>query len=114
MSRAFVKDADEGPQEPVRAPRVRREIPAEFQRGAGGATDDRVLLGASVSVREPNGSERRYRIVDEEAANPAAGAVAWTAPLAQALLGKRAGDRVLWRRPAGDLPLTIVGIVYDS
>ncbi|HVA38975.1 MAG TPA: GreA/GreB family elongation factor [Candidatus Dormibacteraeota bacterium] len=73
---------------------------------------DRVAFGATVTVDEPNAARRAFTIVGEDDADPAHGRISWISPLAEALLGGRVGDRVLWRRPAGDLPLRIVEIAY--
>jgi transcription elongation factor GreB len=71
-----------------------------------------VALGAGVRVRRADGRELRFRIVGVDEADPGRGAVAFTAPLAAAVLGRRLGDAV-----AGDgatLGLTIVGLDYDE
>jgi transcription elongation GreA/GreB family factor len=53
----------------------------------------RVVFGATVTVRRADGTEASLRIVGEDEADPAAGRIAWTAPVAQALLGSEPGDR---------------------
>jgi transcription elongation GreA/GreB family factor len=73
---------------------------------------DDVAFGASVTVEEPDRKRCTYRIVGEDEANPAAGSISWLSPLAQALMQHRAGDRVIWQRPAGNLPLRIVDVTY--
>ena len=40
------------------------------------------------------------------------GRISYEAPLGRALLGKRKGDAVVVRRPAGDVELTIVRIEW--
>ncbi|HQG04583.1 MAG TPA: GreA/GreB family elongation factor [Thermoleophilia bacterium] len=40
--------------------------------------------------------------------------VSYVSPLAQALMGAHVGDRVVWRRPAGDVELTVKAIAYDG
>jgi transcription elongation GreA/GreB family factor len=52
-----------------------------------------VVFGAAVTVRRADGTETNLRIVGEDEADPAAGRIAWTAPVAQALLGSEPGDR---------------------
>lgn len=52
----------------------------------------RVAFGAMVTVRRGDGPETSLRIVGEDEADPAAGRIAWTAPVARALLGSEAGD----------------------
>ena len=45
-------------------------------------------------------------------AEPKAGRLAFTAPLAAALTGKRVGDAVLLRSPGGELEYEITAIDY--
>ena len=70
-----------------------------------------VRFGASVQVAGENG-ERRYRIVGVDEADAASGAIAFTSPLARALLGKRKGDAVIVRAPGGDEELELVAVDY--
>lgn len=75
--------------------------------------DDAVHFGASVTVEDPQKKKSAYQIVGEDEADPATGTISWLSPLAQALLEHRAGDRVIWERPAGNLPLRIVTVSYE-
>ena len=45
---------------------------------------------------------------------PASGAIAFTSPLARALLGKRRGDTVRLRAPRGDEELEIASVEYED
>jgi transcription elongation factor GreB len=73
---------------------------------------DVARFGALVTVQDPQGKKSAYRIVGEDEADPLDGRISWLSPLAQALTDHRAGDRVVWQRPAGNLPLKIVSISY--
>lgn len=72
----------------------------------------RVAFGAAVTVEHPDRKRQTYRIVGEDEADPLQGRISWLSPLAQALLEHTAGDRVVWRRPAGNVPLNIISIAY--
>jgi len=72
--------------------------------------DDQVGFGAVVRTVDDNDVDRTFAIVGEDEADPAAGRIAYVAPLAQALVGARVGDHVIWRRPVGDLGLEILEI----
>lgn len=74
---------------------------------------DEVRFGARVTVRSLSGVERRYRIVGVDEANAARGDLAFVAPLARALLGKRVGDAALVSSPAGEDELEVVAIDYE-
>jgi len=41
-----------------------------------------------------------------------AGKISWASPLARAMIGAKVGDTVVWRRPAGETEVYIVGIRY--
>ena len=73
---------------------------------------DVAAFGATVTVETPDRKQQTYRIVGEDEANPLSGTISWLSPLAQALLNHRAGDRVVWKRPAGNLPVRIISIDY--
>jgi transcription elongation factor GreB len=74
---------------------------------------DEVRFGAKVRVKNGTGSERSYRIVGVDEANAACGDLAFVAPLARSLLGKRVGDTALVRTPAGEDELEVLAIDYD-
>jgi len=74
---------------------------------------DEVAFGAAVTVTGEDG-ERTFAIVGEDEADLATLKVSYVSPLAEALMGARVGDRVVWRRPAGDLELTVTAIAYDG
>lgn len=73
---------------------------------------DRVLFGATVTVRADDGAERRYRLVGIDEADPPRGDVSWRSPIAAALLGARVGDVVMLRSPRGDEELEVIAVSY--
>ena len=141
MSRAFVKEWDDQPaEEPVLErtdpylisaaglAKLRAEHDAETdpkrkaalarrldaaQVPAAPADRGRVAFGATVTVAGTPAGESTYTIVGEDEDDVRHGRIAVTSPLAEALLGKRVGQRAVWRRPAGDLPVTVKKIAYD-
>jgi transcription elongation GreA/GreB family factor len=86
--------------------RIQSALPADPAH----APSDRVVFGSTIEVLSVDGNRHRYRIVGEDEADPEQGLVSWVSPLARALLGARAGDSVLWRRPAGDLAIEVARI----
>ena len=70
---------------------------------------DVVRFGASVTVSDASG-EHTYRIVGVDEADPAKGDVAFTSPIARALLGHEIGDEVVVKTPRGNVPAEIVAI----
>ena len=147
MSRAFVKDDDDRPEQPPsrpvsdrsnyvtpaglallkdaltqsRATHDRRNVEYYVERIATAEVVDAsadepgvVAFGSTVVVREESGATIRLRIVGEDEADPAGGAIAWVSPYAQALLGRRSGDRVVVQRPAGPATVVIADVCASS
>jgi transcription elongation GreA/GreB family factor len=69
---------------------------------------ERVTFGTTVTVRHDDGTEATFRIVGEDEAEPAAGRIAWTAPVAQALLGSEPGD--VRELPTGEVEVLAIGV----
>jgi transcription elongation factor GreB len=67
-----------------------------------------IAIGMQATIELPDGSRQTFAIVGEDEADPVNGLVSWASPLGEALLGKRTGDTALWRRPAGDVAITIL------
>ena len=67
-----------------------RRANAQLTEPAGG--EGRVVFGGEVSFEREDGRRQTFRIVGEDEADPAKGAVSYISPLAQALLGKAVGD----------------------
>ncbi len=72
--------------------------------------DGRVGFGTSVTVEEANGQRASYEIVGPDEAEPGRGQISVASPVARALLGKRAGDLVVLRRPRGDIEVTVASV----
>jgi len=75
---------------------------------------DCVRFGAEVRVRHESGEQSSYRIVGVDEADAAAGLLAFTAPLARALLGTRVGDLVELRTPRHREELEVLEIGYEA
>ncbi|MBT4890947.1 MAG: transcription elongation factor GreAB [Rhodospirillales bacterium] len=74
----------------------------------------KVGFGASVKVVDEDDTENIFTIVGEDQADPNAGLISWTSPLARILTDKEVGDTVTWRRPKGDMALEILQIRYEE
>ena len=72
--------------------------------------DGRVAFGARVTVADEDGRRTSYELVGPDEADLAAGQISIASPVAQALLGKRAGDRAVLRRPKGNVEITVVSV----
>jgi transcription elongation GreA/GreB family factor len=50
-----------------------------------------------VTLRLNSGATERFRLVGEDEADASSGLISWMAPLAQALLGREAGESVTFQ-----------------
>ena len=73
-----------------------------------------IRFGAHVTLRDRNGDTRQVQIVGVDEASPADGLIAFVAPLARALLGRRVGDPVTVRAPGGSDELEVLAVDYDD
>jgi transcription elongation factor GreB len=85
---------------------------AEIAAPAPGPADV-VRFGATVAVREPDGTTTRYRIVGVDETDLERNWVSWLSPIARALLNARLGDRVTLKAPRGAKELEITGIEFE-
>lgn len=63
-------------------------VPPQIQSGE-------VRFGSTVTIERGDGRHQSWRLVGEDEADPSQGTLPYVAPLAQALMGKSAGDTVL-------------------
>ena len=68
-----------------------------------------VSLGTTVTVEDDQG-EATYTIVGSHEASPGEGRISSTSPVGRALMGGRAGDRVVVAAPSGAFGLRIVSM----
>ncbi len=73
---------------------------------------DTVLFGASVMVEDEMGESLQFHLVGEDEADIAQQKVSYVSPIAKALIGRKVGDSVRWKRPAGTVELEIIDINY--
>ncbi|MDY6906684.1 MAG: transcription elongation factor GreA [Chloroflexota bacterium] len=74
------------------------------------AASDRVEIGSTVTVCDPDGREEHYTIVGSAEASPEEGKISHVSPVGRALLSRRVGDEVDVDAPAGVLKLKILEI----
>jgi transcription elongation factor GreB len=91
---------------------IKRLDIAEVVDSAKQENTEQVFFGATVTVRDRDGAENRYRIVGMDEVDPTHGDVSWISPVAKALLKGRLGDSVAIQAPGGVRELEIVEIKY--
>ena len=79
-----------------------------------GQAPDTVRFGTTVTLVTEAGKERRIQIVGVDEAAVAEGRVAFVAPIARAVIGKRVGETGIVRTPGGEEPLTVASVTYDA
>ena len=73
---------------------------------------DSVHFGATVTIADPEGNERIYKIVGVDESQPSEGKVSFISPVARALISAREGDVVSLELPSGTTELEILSIDY--
>jgi transcription elongation factor GreB len=73
---------------------------------------DKVVFGATVTIEYEDGKKKTLQIVGEDEIDPAKNRISWKSPMAKALLGKKVGDEVEVRLPAGEIYAEIRELVY--
>jgi transcription elongation factor GreB len=63
---------------------------------------DKIVFGATVSIVDEDGEKKTYQIVGEDEIDIDNGLISWQSPIAKALIGKKIGDEVVVKRPAGE------------
>jgi len=72
-------------------------------------SNEHVQIGSTVVVKSADGEER-FTIVGSTEARPGEGRISNESPVGRALLGRKKGEKVVVRVPAGDFSYTIVNI----
>lgn len=79
---------------------------------------DEVRFGARVGLHSRNSNlattDRYLTLVGVDEADAARGLIAFTAPIARLMLGKRVGDLITLRTPLGENVMEIVAISYED
>lgn len=71
----------------------------------------KVLVLSTVTIKNlKNGTTNKYTLVPEEESNLKSGKLSVESPIAKGLLGKKVGDKVEIKVPAGIIPFEVVDI----
>ena len=63
---------------------------------------DRIVFGATVTVRDDGDKPQRYQIVGQTEADARHGRISYDSPMGRALIGKQVGEEVEVTVPSGD------------
>jgi transcription elongation factor GreB len=72
----------------------------------------KVQFGATLEVLDEEGNLKNYSIVGVDEVDTAKGRISWQSPIGKSLIGRKEGDEVLVKIPAGEVTLEIVKITY--
>ena len=75
---------------------------------------DQVRFGATVELADEDDNRRTLTIVGDDETDASAGRIGWSAPLARALIGARAGDERTVRLPSGEKSYEVLAITYPD
>ncbi|NBW98441.1 transcription elongation factor GreB [bacterium] len=75
---------------------------------------EKVLFGATVTIQDENGSNRRFIIVGVDETNVKEGRISWVSPVGKALLQAQVGDTVTIHTPKGEEDWEIIQIEYRA
>lgn len=75
---------------------------------------DEVRFGATVTLKSDDGTERRLTLVGVDEAKASEGRIAFTAPIARLLLGRKKGEPITLRTTHATQAMTIQAIEYED
>ena len=98
------------PGAPARAELVERTLQTLTVVGPDAGPEGVAAFATWVTVEEPEGNRRSWRLVGPDETDPRSGLVSVQSPLGRALLGRRTGEVVEVNRPGGTVELEILGV----
>ena len=93
----------------IREIEVTLERAVEIDEKAAQKSKD-VRLGSTVTLKTKDGKSHKYQLVGTTEADPLSGRISHESPVGRALLGKRRGEKVTVRAPAGDVEMTVISV----
>jgi transcription elongation factor GreB len=73
----------------------------------------KVFFGATVEVEDEECVKATYQIVGEDEIDLKVGRISWRSPLGRALLGKKEDDTIVFRKPSGEVEMTLLAVRYE-
>jgi transcription elongation factor GreB len=73
----------------------------------------KIFFGATVEVEDEDCVKATYQIVGEDEIDLSLRRISWRSPLGRALLGKKADDTIVFKKPNGEIELTILAVRYE-
>ena len=74
----------------------------------------KIFFGATVWFSRGEDKLEKIVILGKDEIDSGKGHVSWVSPIAKVLLGKRAGDKVLFRTPSGEVLVSVEKVTYEQ
>ena len=94
-----------------------RELDGKITRAtvvSGTRRDDRIYLGARVTLKKTGGGEMVVRLVGDDEIDPVSGCISRNSPLGAALMGLEPSGTIRVTTPRGVQEYAIVSVVYGE
>jgi transcription elongation factor GreB len=92
----------------------RLDIAEVIDPAASREDSERIFFGATVTVANQKGEERRVSIVGVDEIDTTKGYISWISPMARTLIKAREGDVVMLHAPGGVEELEILEVRYEA
>ena len=74
----------------------------------------KIFFGATVWFSRGEEKPEKIVILGKDEIDSGKGHVSWVSPIAKVLLGKKAGDKVLFRTPSGEVLVSVEKVTYEQ
>ena len=79
-----------------------------------GEKSPKIFFGATVWFSRGEEQLEKIVILGKDEIDSGKGHVSWVSPIAKVLLGKKAGDKVLFRTPSGEVLVSVEKVTYEQ
>ena len=92
---------------------IQTAVPVNFL-DRDGETSPKIFFGATVWFSRGEEKPEKIVILGKDEIDSGKGHVSWVSPIAKVLLGKKAGDKVLFRAPSGEVLVRVEKVSYEQ
>ncbi|MDA9719273.1 transcription elongation factor GreB [Betaproteobacteria bacterium] len=91
---------------------IQTAVPVNFL-DRNGEKSPKIFFGATVWFSRGEEKPEKIVILGKDEIDSGKGYVSWVSPIAKVLLGKKAGDKVLFRTPSGEVLVSVEKVTYE-
>ena len=92
---------------------IQTAVPVNFLEKNNEKTP-KIFFGATVWFSRGEEKPEKIVILGKDEIDSRKGHVSWVSPIAKVLLGKKAGDKVLFRAPSGEVLVSVEKVTYEQ